>query len=121
MRQDFKLSTWFSHTYVFYGYEAMCVTAQKIRINIQNEAKNSIVWSCCPNKFLMMITASGFRSVKLCSNLMMMHAKRGYNTLSQGITTVKTSIEYKKSASAIKFATKYKRSGVSNVVITETI
>ena len=71
----------------------MWVTAQKIRINIQNEAKNSIVWSCCPNKFLMMITASGFRSVKLCSNLMMMHAKRGYNTLTQGITAVKTSIE----------------------------
>ena len=69
----------------------------------------------------MVIAASGFQSVKLCSNLMMMHAKRGYNTLSQGITTVKTSIEYKKSASAIKFTTKYKRSGVSNVVITETI
>ena len=107
----------------------MSFTAMKLCVSLHKKSesiyrmkkKNSIVWSCCPNKFFMVITASGFRSVKLCSNLMMMHAKRGYNTLTQGITTVKTSIEYKKSVSTIKFTTKYKRSGVSNVVITETI
>ena len=58
--------------------------------------KFSIVWSCCPNKFFMEIPASGFRSVILCSNLKMMHAKRGYHALTQRITIVKIFMEYKK-------------------------
>ena len=82
--------------------------------------KFSIVWSCCPNKFFMEIPASGFPSVILCSNLMMMHEKRGYNTLTQGITTVKIFIEYKKVLLLLNLP-QNTRGAVPNVVITETI
>ena len=44
----------------------------------------------------MEIPASGFQSVILCSNLKMMHAKRGYHALTQRITIVKIFMEYKK-------------------------
>ena len=50
----------------------------------------------------------------------MMHEKRGYNTLTQGITTVKIFIEYKKVLLLLNLP-QNTRGAVPNVVITETI
>ena len=51
---------------------------------------------------------SGFQSIVLYPNLMMVYTKRSYHALTQGIRTIKTFIDYKESAAVNIFTTKYK-------------
>ena len=56
-----------------------------------------IAWFCCPGRlFWGIFAALRFYSLMLCSDLMMVHAKRMYHTLTQGIRTIKSFTEYKK-------------------------
>lgn len=59
--------------------------------------------------FFVVFIASGFRSVMMCSNLMMEHARRRYHALTQGIIKQLKYSSSRNRAAAYKITKKYKK------------